>query len=95
MRGEAILTVGKTLHSIKRGRDGVVNVMPFTCMPGNITWALSTQIEKDYANFPILNLSYDGSHQANYLNKIRTFVSQVEAHHKFKKPGNYLARIGR
>ena len=95
LRGEAILTVGKTLHSIKRGRDGVVNVMPFTCMPGNITWALSTQIEKDYANFPILNLSYDGSHQANYLNKIRTFVSQVEAHHKFKKPGNYLARIGR
>ncbi|MCK4522580.1 hypothetical protein KAU05_00420, partial [Candidatus Aerophobetes bacterium] len=76
-------------------RDGVVNVMPFTCMPGNITWALSTQIEKDYANFPILNLSYDGSHQANYLNKIRTFVSQVEAHHKFKKSGNYLARIRR
>ncbi len=95
LRGEAILTVGKTIHSVKRGRDGVVNVMPFTCMPGNITWALSTQIEKDYANFPILNLSYDGSHQANYLNKIRTFVSQVEAHHKFKKSGNYLARIGR
>ena len=95
LRGEAILTVGKTIHSVKRGRDGVVNVMPFTCMPGNITWALSTQIEKDYANFPILNLSYDGSHQANYLNKIRTFVSQVEAHHKFKKSGNYLARIRR
>jgi len=87
LRGEAILTVGKTLHSIKRGRDGVVNVMPFTCMPGNITWALSTQIEEDYAGFPILNLSYDGSHQANYLNKIRTFVSQVETYHKRKKVG--------
>lgn len=88
LRGEAILTVGKTIHSIERGRDGVVNVMPFTCMPGNIAWALSTQIEREYANFPILNLSYDGSHQANYLNKIRTFVFQVETRHKRKAVQN-------
>jgi predicted nucleotide-binding protein (sugar kinase/HSP70/actin superfamily) len=84
LRGEAILTVGKTLHSIKRGRDGVVNVMPFTCMPGNITVGVTTQIEKDYPRFPILNLTYDGSRQANYLNKIRTFVARVESYHKNK-----------
>lgn len=85
LRGEAILTVGKILHSIHRKRDGVVNVMPFTCMPGNITVAATTQIEKDYPGFPILNLTYDGSHQANYLNKIRTFVYRVQAYHKGKK----------
>ncbi|MFQ6067154.1 MAG: acyl-CoA dehydratase activase-related protein, partial [bacterium] len=88
LRGEAILTIGKTLHSIRRGRDGVVNVMPFTCMPGNITCALATLIEKDYPDFPILSLSYDGSHQANYLNKIRTFVSQVEAYHRLRDRRN-------
>ncbi len=82
LRGEAILTVGKTLHSILRKRDGVVNVMPFTCMPGNITVAIMTQIEKDYPGFPILNLTYDGSHQANYLNKVRTFVYRVGAYHR-------------
>lgn len=85
IRGEAILTIGKTLHSIKRNRDGVVNLMPFTCMPGNITWAISTQIEKDYPDFPMLSLSYDGSYQANYLNKIRTFVSQVRDYHQSRK----------
>ncbi len=85
IRGEAILTIGKTLHSIKRSRDGVVNLMPFTCMPGNITWAISTQIEKDYPNFPLLSLSYDGSYQANYLNKIRTFVAQVRSYHQSRK----------
>ena len=85
IRGEAILTVGKTIHSIKRGRDGVANVMPFTCMPGNITWAIFTQIEKDYPDFPMLSLSYDGSYQANYLNKIRTFVSQVRGYHQSRK----------
>jgi len=85
LRGEAILTVGKTLHSIKRGRDGVVNVMPFTCMPGNITVAAMTQIEKDYPGFPILSLSYDDSHQANYLNKVRTFIARVKSYHKSKQ----------
>ena len=85
IRGEAILTIGKTLHAIKRYRDGVVNLMPFTCMPGNITWAISTQIEKDYPEFPILSLSYDGSYQANYLNKIRTFVSQVRGYHQLRR----------
>ena len=85
LRGEAILTVGKTLHSIKRGRDGVVNVMPFTCMPGNITVAAMTQIEKDYPGFPILSLSYDDSHQANYLNKVRTFIARVKSYHKSKR----------
>jgi len=82
LRGEAILTIGKTLHSIKRGRSGVVNVMPFTCMPGNITMGIMEQIKRDYPDFPILNLSFDGSRQANYLNKLRTFVFQVENYHK-------------
>ena len=82
LRGEAILTIGKTIHSIKRGRDGVVNVMPFTCMPGNISSAVIPQIEKDYPDFPILSLSYDGSRQANYLNKVRTFAFQVYSHHR-------------
>jgi len=84
LRGEAILSVGKTLSSIERGRDGVVNVMPFTCMPGNIVTAVFAQIEKDYPGFPVLSLSYDGSRQANYLNKIRTFVAQVENYHHKK-----------
>jgi len=87
IRGEAILTIGKTLHSIKRGRDGVVNVMPFTCMPGNITMGIVEQIKKDYPDFPILNLSFDGSRQANYLNKLRTFIFQVENYHRNKKNG--------
>ncbi|HHF98899.1 MAG TPA: hypothetical protein ENL39_05390 [Candidatus Aerophobetes bacterium] len=85
LRGEAILSVGKIISSIERGRDGVVNVMPFTCMPGNLTVAVTSQIERDFPEFPILSLSYDGSRQANYLNKVRTFVAQVETYHRKKK----------
>jgi len=85
LRGEAILSVGKILSSIEKERDGAVNVMPFTCMPGNLTAAVVAQIEREFPDFPILSLSYDGSRQANYLNKIRTFVAQVETYHQRKK----------
>ena len=89
LRGEAILSLGKIIHSIRRGRDGAVNVMPFTCMPGNLVSAITTKIEKEYPGFPLLNLSYDGSHQANYLNKIRTFVSQAENYRRKKMSKKY------
>ncbi|MBC7189648.1 CoA activase, partial [Candidatus Aerophobetes bacterium] len=89
LRGEAILTIGKILNSIERGRDGAVNVMPFTCMPGNLSNSVVAQIERDFPDFPILSLSYDGSRQANYMNKIRTFVAQVEAFSTRKKDRLY------
>ncbi len=89
LRGESILSIGKIIHSIKRGRDGAVNVMPFTCMPGNLVSAIATKIEKEYPGFPLLSLSYDGSPQANYLNKIRTFVSQAENYHQKKMSKKY------
>ena len=89
LRGESILSIGKIIHSIKRGRDGAVNVMPFTCMPGNLVSAIATKIEKGYPGFPLLSLSYDGSPQANYLNKIRTFVSQAENYHQKKMSKKY------
>ena len=33
--GEAVLSVGKAIDYINRGVSGIVNVMPFTCMPGH------------------------------------------------------------
>ncbi|MBE0478747.1 CoA activase, partial [Candidatus Aerophobetes bacterium] len=90
LRGEAILSVGKILSSIEKERAGAVNVMPFTCMPGNLTAAITSRIEKEFPEFPILSLSYDGSRQANYLNKVRTFVAQVETYHRKKRKQIYL-----
>lgn len=38
--GEAILSVGNSRDMFRRGASGVVNVIPFTCMPGTIVNAL-------------------------------------------------------
>ncbi|GAI34193.1 unnamed protein product, partial [marine sediment metagenome] len=32
--GEAALSIGKSVYWIKNGADGIINVFPFTCIPG-------------------------------------------------------------
>jgi len=75
--GEAILSVGKTLDFIKERFSGVINVMPFTCMPGNIVTAIYKSIKNEFPNFPLFVLSVDGINHAVDLMRLETFVSQA------------------
>ncbi len=77
-RGEAILSVGEIMAFQKHGFSGAVSVMPFKCMPGTVVDAVINSLEKDHSFYPMLSLSYDGTEQANRMNKIRTFVHQVK-----------------
>ncbi|PMP72813.1 MAG: CoA protein activase [Thermodesulfovibrio aggregans] len=58
--GESILSIGKSIDLIKKGVSGIVNAMPFGCMPGAIVTALLRFIQKDY-NIPVISLAYDGT----------------------------------
>ncbi len=77
--GEAILSIGKTIDYIRENFSGVINVMPFTCMPGNIVTTIYKAIKDDYPEVPLLCLSFDGI--ANVLDEIRleTFVQQAKS----------------
>lgn len=75
--GEAILTIGKTIECIRDSFSGVVNVMPFTCMPGNIVTTLYKAIKDDYPDFPLFVLSLDGLDHAVDSMRLETFVSQA------------------
>ncbi|GAH30255.1 unnamed protein product, partial [marine sediment metagenome] len=37
--GEAALGIGKSCDYVRKGVSGIVNVMPFTCLPGTIATA--------------------------------------------------------
>lgn len=76
--GEAILSVGKTLEFIRENLSGVVNVMPFTCMPGNIVTTIYKRLKENYPNFPLFVLSVDGIDHAVDLMRLETFVSQAK-----------------
>jgi predicted nucleotide-binding protein (sugar kinase/HSP70/actin superfamily) len=76
--GEAILSVGKTIDFAKRGASGIVNIMPFTCMPGTIVNTLLKRYREENTNIPILNMAYDGQEQTNTLTRLEAFMYQAK-----------------
>jgi predicted CoA-substrate-specific enzyme activase len=77
--GEAMPAIGKAIDMIKRGYAGVVNTMPFTCMPGNVVNAISSRIASDHDGFPWLNIAYEGETGDSDLVRLGAFVESVKA----------------
>jgi predicted CoA-substrate-specific enzyme activase len=75
--GEAILTIGKTIEYYYEGFSGVVNAMPFTCMPSTIVSGISPNISAYCSGMPILNLSFDGQEDSTLTTRLEAFVEQA------------------
>jgi len=75
--GEAILSVGKTVDFIDKGVSGIVNAMPFTCMPGTISSAVMKLIHNKY-DVPTINVAYDGQGGTNIATRLEAFMYQVK-----------------
>ena len=84
--GEAILSMGKAVDFVKKGVSGIVNVMPFSCMPGTIVNALLKRFRDIEQKVPVLNMSYDGQEQTNTRTRLEAFVYQV---HQFQEHNNH------
>ena len=82
--GEAILSVGKAIDYIDEGLDGIINVMPFSCLPGTIVASLSKNIRDDHNNIPWLNLSFDGSKDPSSITRLETFMFQAKQYKENK-----------
>jgi predicted nucleotide-binding protein (sugar kinase/HSP70/actin superfamily) len=83
--GEAALSISGTLTYRNHGYDGVVNVYPFSCMPGT----LSSSILKPWCHnhkFPFMDAPCDSSSQPGREAAIRTFLYQAQQH--FERRGN-------
>ena len=83
--GEAILTIGKAIDFVQSGCGGIVNCMPFTCMPGNITQGLSTKVSADLDGVPWLNIAFEGPGDPTEDLKIEAFVNQASQWQSRKK----------
>ncbi|MGQ9707111.1 MAG: acyl-CoA dehydratase activase [bacterium] len=75
--GEAIITLGKAVDYILQGLHGIVNVMPFTCMPGTIVTAITKKMKDDYNNIPVLNMAYDGLDEPGRETRLEAFIHQA------------------
>ena len=76
-QGEAILSVGKCKDFQLRGASGLVNIMPFTCMPGTVVTALFKRFREDNDGIPFLNMAFDGQEQSGTLTRLEAFMHQV------------------
>ena len=76
--GEACLTVGKSIDMAKSGLAGIINALPFTCMPGVLTSAISKRIREDYDNIPYINMAYDGLEQTTAITRLEAFMYQTQ-----------------
>jgi predicted CoA-substrate-specific enzyme activase len=77
--GEAALTVGKTIEMHHQGIGGVINVMPFTCMPSTVVTTQTLRISRDCGGMPILNLSFDGQQDQTLTTRLEAFLDQVRS----------------
>ncbi len=77
--GEAVLTVGKSVDFAHKGVAGIINAMPFTCMPGTVSSAIMRLIQKNH-DVPVINVAYDGQGNTNILTRLEAFMHQVKEH---------------
>lgn len=78
-KGEAVLSIGKAIEMVEKGARGVVNAMPFNCMPGTIVSGLSRRVADDLGNVPWLNISYEGLRDSGEDTRLEAFADQVKS----------------
>lgn len=83
--GETVLSIGKTVDYYHQGLSGIINTMPFGCMPGTIVTAILKKIREDHENIPIVSLAYDGTQHAGTDTRLEAFMHQAKQYMAMKK----------
>ncbi len=75
--GEAILSIGKAIDMIERGARGIVNAMPFGCMPGTVVTAIMRAVSERYG-VPTISIPYDGTESPTTELQLEAFMNQCK-----------------
>jgi len=84
-RGEAVLGLGKSIQFHRDGLAGVINVMPFTCMPGTITSGIFKRFQREHDGMPVLNLSFEGQESGDLPLRLEAFLQQCRSYQERQK----------
>ena len=82
--GETALSVGKSADYVRKGLSGIINVMPFTCLPGTIATAIFKRFQEDHNGIPCLMMAYDGLEQTNTITRLEAFMHQAKQYRQQK-----------
>lgn len=75
--GDPALNLGTSVALTKTGISGIVNILPFTCMPGTVVESVSSEFKKDHDNIPYISIAYDGQDSTTIDMRIQAFMHQA------------------
>lgn len=82
--GDPPLSIGAASILSKGHISGVVNILPFTCMPGTLNSSITGMFRKDHDNIPWENFAYDGQADASLESRFQAFMHQAREYQKYK-----------
>ncbi|MBN1118307.1 MAG: hypothetical protein JXA77_13945 [Bacteroidales bacterium] len=80
--GDPPLALGSAVLLAERKIAGVVNILPFTCMPGTINCTVSHNLRKKHGGIPWENFAYDGHENIGVDTRFEAFMHQVKEYHE-------------
>ncbi len=83
--GDPPLAIGTASILSDQFVSGIVNILPFTCMPGTLNSAVSNVFRKDYDGIPWENFAYDGQDDTNIDTRLQAFMYQAREFAKRKE----------
>jgi predicted nucleotide-binding protein (sugar kinase/HSP70/actin superfamily) len=74
---EASLTMGRALDLARHGLSGVINVLPFSCMPGSVVVCMAPRLRREMNGVPWLDVAFDGQKDTNLHTRLEAFMHQA------------------
>ena len=85
--GDALQTLGETILHQKEGFDGIIHLLPFTCMPEIIAQSIMPKVTRDH-QIPVLSIVLDEQMgRAGFLTRIEAFVDLMQRRRALRKAG--------
>jgi predicted nucleotide-binding protein (sugar kinase/HSP70/actin superfamily) len=88
--GDALECVSDVMYAKEKGKDGIIHISPFTCMPEIMSQNIFPKMRED-VDIPILTLIMDEqTGKAGYLTRLEAFVDLMRRK-KMRKQANIKA----
>ena len=65
------------MEYIEADYDGIVNIIPFHCMPGTAVNAVLEKLQREHNDIPLLKLTFDGQEETNEETRLEAFLHQA------------------
>ncbi|MGD2034005.1 MAG: acyl-CoA dehydratase activase-related protein, partial [Bacteroidales bacterium] len=83
--GDPPMALGTASILSRKYVSGIVNILPFTCMPGTLNTSVSGVFRADNNGLPWENFAYDGQEDTSIETRLQAFMHQVNEYARRNK----------